>query len=214
MENKMAGKLYKGSVPHKVYEGIMTHPSDEFTGKEIFDELDPKPEYSVVITLIGGKFIKMGIVEKTDKKKIDSKTGRSLALFRRKEQAKQPIIYDPDAEDHLGNSKPKRKRKKKAPPIPETINAMELGTAIIDYIAYLKERVSDLALSLRSTTARESTQIKEKERTINALRHQIDGLKKENDDLRTKLAGKTRTFNTKDVLDFKKRKALNSGLGN
>jgi hypothetical protein len=214
-KNALAGKLRKGSMAHIVYEAMTTHPKSTFTSKDILDGLwDDYPKLTPVrmVGLLGMKFVNMGLIERTEEIR-KSPAGRAMAVFHRIEKAEQPLIYDPNAKDRFGNSKPKQKHKKKAPEIPEEIDALQLGIAMIDYVKHLQDKVRDLALNTRDTADRANTELKERTRQLNVLRHEMDGMKKINDDLRTKLANKSRTFNTKEVLDFKRRKAQNSGIG-
>jgi hypothetical protein len=216
-KNALAGKIRKGSTAHIVYQAMMTHPKSIFTSKDILEGLwedYPKLTPARMVGLLGGKFIDMGLIERTEETR-KSRAGRKLAVFHRIEKAEQPLIYDAKAKDQLGNSKMNiKRRKKKAPEIPEEIDALQLGVAMIDYVKHLQDRVRNLCLDTRDFKNRKTTEVKEKERQLNVLRHEIDGLKKTNEDLRRKLANKSRTFNTKEVLDFKRRKAQSSGIGN
>jgi hypothetical protein len=204
-------------MTHVIYEAMMTHPESIFTSKDILDGIrEDYPKFTPVrmVGLLGVKFVNMGILEKTEEVR-KSPAGRTIAVFHRIEKAEQPLIYDPDAKDQLGKSKMNiKKRKKKAPEIPEEIDALQLGVAIIDYINHLQDRLRNSILNSKSSTEAQNTQLKEKERQLNVLRHEMDGLKKNNADLGTKLANKNRTFSTKEVLDFKRRKAESSGIGN
>jgi hypothetical protein len=213
-KNAMAGKIYKGSMNHIIYEAIMTHPKDTFTYKDVMGGLikdHPNLSMSKLMNTVS-RFIRMGLIERS-KKTREASSGRKVSVFRRVEKAKQPLIYDPNAKDQLGNSKPKRKYKKKAPEIPEEIDATQLGAAMIDYLRYLQKKVRSLVLEVRDAKEKANTQVKEATRQVNIVRHEMDGLKKINEDLQTKLANKSRTFNTKDVLNFKRRKAQSGGLG-
>ena len=211
-KNAMAGKIYKGSMNHVIYEAVMTNSTDLFTCKHIFSGLQkdyPALTYHKVMATIGNKFVKLGIIEKTGKRQRLSGHKKPFIVFHRIEGAKQPLIHDPNAKDHLGDSKPRRK--KKAPEIPTEIDATQLGVAMIDYVTHLQDRIRSLAMELKDTKQKADTQVKEATRQVNIVRHEMDSLKKINEDLKTKLANKNRTFNTREVLDFKRRKAQ-SGL--
>lgn len=213
-KNKMAGKIYKGSMNHIIYETIMTHPKDTFTYKDIFSGLTKDHPTLLMPKLMNtvSRFIKMGLIKRSKSVRKSVSSGRKIAVFRRNDEASQPIIYDPEAKDRFGATKPKRKYKKEAPELPEEIDALQLGIAMIDYVKHLQERVRSLVLNIRDTKEKADTQVKEATRQMNIVRHEMDGLKKINEDLKTKLANKNRKFNTKEVLDFKRRKAQ-SGLG-
>ena len=214
--NPVAGKIVKGTITHAIYEAMITHPNEKFTFQDIFDGLKedyPKLTPIRVSSTLGGRFIDKGILEK-DKYTRKSPAGRTLTVYLRNEKAEQPLIYDPKAKDQLGNSKPKRKYKKKTPEIPEEIDATQLGVAIIDYVKHLQDRIRNLARNSKETIGAQETQIREKERQVNVIRNEKEAMRRENESLRTKLANKNpRTFNTKEILDFKRRKAESSGIG-
>ena len=116
-KNALAGKIRKDSMTHIIYEAMMTHPESTFTSKDILDGLredHPKLTPVRLVGLLGVKFVNMGILEKTEEVR-KSRAGRRIAVFHRIEKAEQPLIYDPDAKDRFGNSKPKRKHKQQAP---------------------------------------------------------------------------------------------------
>lgn len=212
-----AGTIRKGSIKHTIYEAMITYPSDTFTCQDIYKGIEkdhPEIKLTALQNMIGFIFVKMKIVKKTDKTRESAESGRKLVIYERVEKAKQPLIYDPEATDRQGNKvTPKRKyTRRKKPGIPAEIDALQLGEAVIDYIKYLQSRVTDLALDVRTSVDKSSSMEKSLQQQVNAKQYEIDGLKKQVDDLTKKLASKQKTFSTKDVLDFQKRKAESSGI--
>lgn len=207
-------KIRKGTKTHLMYEAVMTNPSASFSCRDIWENLK-KDGHDIslhsVQDMVGCKFVRMGILQKTNKKVFAKESGRIIQTYRRVDEAVQPVILD-----DVGKKKSEKtliKRQKKQP-IPDKVTALELGEALIDYVNDLQVRLEKLALNYRSSIEKAKNVEASLRKEIQQLTYQIDGLKRNNHDLTQKLANKNRTFSTKEVLDFKRRKAQANGFGN
>jgi hypothetical protein len=195
----MKGKIYKGSAVHAIYEVIMTQPNEKFIIREI-------GRVQNVVT----RLTKMGIVEQTDKKRYSIDAKRQVPIFRRYDDVPQPTIHEKsDAVNRKTKTKQPFPKKKDTP---NEVSATELGESVIAYVNHLEGRVSDLALSLRDVQGKAKTQEGALRKEIQTLNYQIDGLKRNNEDLQKKVNAKGSTFNTSRITDFKQRKAKSHGF--
>ena len=167
-----------------------------------------------VQTLTGSRFKKLGIVKKTDEKRKSKGTNRMVSVYQYLPEAVQPIISkQSEASPPAESSKTPKKvsKKQKVSSLPEEITATGLGESIIEYINNLQDRIGNLALTLKENIEKSKMSMGYLKKQIHTLTYQNDGLKKANADLTKKLANKSRTFNTKDVVDFQNRKGARSG---
>ena len=214
--NTLAGTIRKGSVKHVIYEAIRDYPSDSFVCKDIFAKIaDKRPDIKLqmVQNMVGFIFIKMKIVVKTPRVREAEGSARKLIIYERNAKATQPIIREPG----IGPvKKPKKKVVEKKGPVAPSLTATQLGETVIDYINHLQERVGNLAVELDATQKSLRQEKKAHQQTKDAMQYKVAELQKANDALKTqaKQSGSGRSFNTKEVLDFQKRKANEHGVGN
>ena len=220
-KNAMKGKIRKGTKMHIVYQAMVDFPTDTFTSNDIWEkviEVDKDITLLNVQNIIGSVFKKMKLTKPTTITRL-GKTGRQIKVYERDLTTTQPVLYYPSlhkkspSAPHSTNIPSSSTSSSKAKgPIPEIVDALQLGEAMIDYLNHLQYRVSDLLQTTIEIKGKARTQESDLTRKINVLTYENDGLKKANATLTTKLAQKSKTFNTSDVLNFKKQKA-NHGRG-
>ena len=211
--NSLAGTIRRGSVKHLIYEAMMAHKKDAFTAQDIYDKItkkNPDIQKQSVQNMLGFIFVRMKIVKKTDRVREAVDSGRKLKVYERISQAKQPVIREPG----LGPvKKPKKAAPKKTQKADPNLTALEMGESVIDYVNHLQERVGTLAIELDNANKTIRTQGKEWQRKLDALQYKYTELGKANEALKTQIkqSGSGRNFDTSAILDFKQRKAMESG---
>ena len=211
--NSMAGTIQRGSVKHLIYEAMMAHKSDTFTAQEIYDKTtkkNPDIQKHSVQNMVGFVFVRMKIVKKTDRVKEAKDSGRKLKIYERIATAKQPVIREPG----IGPAKkPRKTTPKKTNEANPNLTALEMGESMIDYINHLQARVGVQAIELDEANKTIRTQGKELERKLDALQYKYVELGKAHEALKTQIkqSSKGRAFDTSAILDFKQRKAMESG---
>jgi len=212
--NTLAGTIRRGSVKHVIYEAMMAHKSNTFCSKDIYDQITkkrPDIQMQTVQNMVGFIFVKMKIVNRTDRVREAENSGRKLKIYERNAKAKQPIVR----EKGIGPAKqPKRKYTRKTKVEAPTLTALEMGESMIDYINHLQERVGELAVDYDKALTSFGDEKRAHQKTKDSMQYKLTELEKANEALKKQVAqrGSGRTFNTESVLDFKKRKAETHGV--
>lgn len=180
-------RIRRGTKVHCIYEAAATKPGD-FTVREIY--LEVKKQFPAVkishVENLFSKWAQVGFIKKTGKKKKIKGATRKTTAWYIDLQKPQPVIMGAESpQKKAWKTRRKKAAEKKLPP---QVDALTLGEAIIDYIAYLQSRVSELALDVRTAVDKAKTQEQALKRELNQKQYEIDGLKKNNADLQSKLA--------------------------
>lgn len=180
-------RIRRGTKVHCIYEAAATH-SGSFTAHEILAEVKKQfkaAKMDHVVNLFS-TWAQYGFIKKTGKKKKAKGATRKSTAWVIDMKKPQPVIIELGQVKKSPQQKAWDTRRKKV--LPPEVDALTLGEAVIDYISYLQSRVSELALDVRTSVDKAKTQEQALKREISQKQYEIDGLKKNNADLQSKLA--------------------------